>query len=99
MIENQEATLRPIQSKLQTRDTHGVYEERKWREARNGIYVWPSANHKSGMLGDVVKERLANSLIKKKNGCDGFVLYLFIFLSQQIQFVAIQSECLWGLDE
>lgn len=35
----------------------------------------------------------------EKNGHYGFVLYLFVFLPQGIQFVGIQSECLWGLDE
>lgn len=46
MIENQEATQRLIQSELQTCDTHWVYEERKWWEARNGIDIWPAANHR-----------------------------------------------------
>lgn len=63
-------------------------------KGRNGIHIWPAANHKSGILGWCGQRGIGTLFDLKKNGWD------FIkFLLQGIQFVAIQTKCFWGLDE
>lgn len=88
----QEASLGHIQNEFQTCDTHWVNEERKRWEARN---IWPAANHRSGILGWCGQRGIGKPFDWKKNrqDCFGF------FFPQRIQFVAIQTKRLWGLDE